>query len=587
MIRKMVRQMLTAQIFSALTVSLCLLIDNIMIGRFLGVQAIAAYGYANPVLLVIGAFGTMLAAGVQVVCSRSLAQGAEDETNGGYSSALALTAVVSLALIAGVLIFRRPLATLMGAGSAGDVFDMTHEYMVGFIIGAPGSIGALVLVPFLQMSGQSTLLIVAVLGMTVADVALDLLNVLVFNGGMFGMGLASSLSYYVAMAVAAIYFLSKKNVFRFSLRLVTARRIRGLLVSGVPSVFNMAASIVLVFAMNYILRGAGGNNAVAAYSVLMTLANASNCISTGIGGVSLTLSGIFYNEEDRNALSELIRLLARYSVILGTAVGVLLLIFAPAMVGLFIPEPGSAQTMAALGLRIFAAGLIPCGMNNALKNMYQSTGRVLMTEIISLLEGAVLPALTAFLFSRFWGTTGAWLFFAVGECLTLGGICLYIRLKTGLIPWRDGNYLLLRGDFGIAAGNSREWTIRTLQDVSQCAQEAGRFCAGHGLSPKAANHIALCIEEAADNTVRYGIMKASKPCTLSVRVQHKADRWVLRFRDDCSAFDPVRYFSQEGQNSLGLRVIMALAEVRYTYTMSLNNLTLTFNGQNYASTLNR
>ena len=53
-------------------------------------------------------------------------------------------------------------------------------------------------------------------------------------------------------------------MFRFSLRLVTARRIRGLLVSGVPSVFNMAASIVLVFAMNYILRGAGGNNAVAA-----------------------------------------------------------------------------------------------------------------------------------------------------------------------------------------------------------------------------------------------------------------------------------------------------------------------------------
>ena len=51
MIRKLVRQMLTAQIFSALTVSLCLLIDNIMIGRFLGVQAIAAYGLANPIML--------------------------------------------------------------------------------------------------------------------------------------------------------------------------------------------------------------------------------------------------------------------------------------------------------------------------------------------------------------------------------------------------------------------------------------------------------------------------------------------------------------------------------------------------------
>ena len=34
MIRKLVRQMLTAQILSALPVSLCLLVDNIMSGRF-------------------------------------------------------------------------------------------------------------------------------------------------------------------------------------------------------------------------------------------------------------------------------------------------------------------------------------------------------------------------------------------------------------------------------------------------------------------------------------------------------------------------------------------------------------------------
>ena len=36
MIRKLIRQMLPAQIFSTLAVSLCLLVDNIMIGRYLG-----------------------------------------------------------------------------------------------------------------------------------------------------------------------------------------------------------------------------------------------------------------------------------------------------------------------------------------------------------------------------------------------------------------------------------------------------------------------------------------------------------------------------------------------------------------------
>ena len=111
MIRKLIRQMLAAQILSALTVSLCLLIDSIMIGRFLGVQAIAAYGLANPILLVIGAIGSMLAAGVQVACSKSLGSGSKEETDKGYSSAMVLMLGISLLFTALVLLFRYPLAT--------------------------------------------------------------------------------------------------------------------------------------------------------------------------------------------------------------------------------------------------------------------------------------------------------------------------------------------------------------------------------------------------------------------------------------------------------------------------------------------
>ena len=232
MIKKLVRQMLAAQILSALTVSLCLLIDNIMIGQFLGEYAIAAYGLANPVLLLIGALGTMLSAGVQVACSRSLGMGSQEETNKGYSSAIGVTVAVSCFFMIIVLLLHNPMATWMGAGTAGELYDNTRGYLAGFIIGAPASMGALILVPFLQMAGQSNLLIAAVLGMTVADVAFDLLSVLVFNGGMFGMGLASSLSYYVAMLIGGTYFISKKSVFKFSRKLVTREKILELLKGG-------------------------------------------------------------------------------------------------------------------------------------------------------------------------------------------------------------------------------------------------------------------------------------------------------------------------------------------------------------------
>ena len=40
--------MLLTQILSAMTVTLCMLIDSIMIGRFLGVDSMSAYGLARP-----------------------------------------------------------------------------------------------------------------------------------------------------------------------------------------------------------------------------------------------------------------------------------------------------------------------------------------------------------------------------------------------------------------------------------------------------------------------------------------------------------------------------------------------------------
>ena len=578
MIRKLIRQMLAAQTLSALTVSLCLLIDSILIGRFLGVQAIAAYGLANPILLVIGAVGSMLAAGIQVACSKSLGSGSKEETDKGYSSAIGLTLGISLVFTLLVLIFRSPLATLMGAGGEGELYDQTRDYLAGFIIGAPGCIGALVLVPFLQMAGQSKLLILAVLGMTAADVGFDLLNVLVFDGGMFGMGLASSLSYYVAMAIALGYFLSRKCAFRFSFQSITMKKIRELFVGGIPAVFTMASSVIFVFILNQLLLSVGGSKegseAVAAFSVLMTIGNASNCISTGIGGVSLTLSGILYNEEDQTGLRSLLKLLVKYGIMLGASVGVLLAVSAPVLVRVFIPEANMAQRMAIQGVRLFALGLIPCCMVNALKNLYQATERVRLTEIISVMEGVALPALAAFLFSRWMGVSGAWLYFAAGECLSLLCTALYVWKKGGAVSLGAEPFLLLREGFGVKKENLLEMDIHSLQEVEKAAQEAAAFCMRHGQSEKMANHIALCLEEMASNTVIHGF-DPQRENHLSVRVQHKGDRWVLRFRDDCRAFDPVSYVPAGEQEGLGIRLVTAMADdIRYTYSLNLNNLTI-------------
>ena len=576
MIRKLIRQMLSAQILSALTVSLCLLIDSVMITRYLGENAIAAYGMANPLLLAIGAIGTLLSAGVQVVCSKALGRGSQKDANAGYSSAVAVAAVVSVAFMAAVLLTGGPLARILGAGKSGELHDNTRDYLRGFSIGAPASMGALVLVPFLQMAGQSGLLIAAVLAMTVTDVALDLLNVLVFHGGMFGMGLASALSYYAALVVGGGYLLSKKSVFRFSRKHVTGEKIRELFRNGIPAGVTMLSSVILVFAMNRLLRrmDAGGSAAVAAYTVFISVGNAANCITTGLGGVSLTLCGILFHEEDRSGLRETVKLLCGHSVALGLAVGILLLAFAPALISVFIPETGRTQEAAVLGLRLFAAGLIPCCVNNVLKYAYQATGRPGLTEAVSFLEGAAFPVLAALVLSRFLQFTGAWLAFAAGETLTLLCVGMIIRRKTGKTPWKDGAYLMLGKDFGAPAGQTLEMAVTSVPEVVEASQAAERFCLERGENARTSSHIGLCIEEMAGNVMKYGFQDG-KPHHLSVFLLNKPDHWVLRFRDDCRAFDPVRYVPAEEEQPLGIRLAMALVDdASYTYSMNLNNLAL-------------
>ncbi len=77
--------MIWTQILSAMTVTLCLLVDNIMIGRFLGEDSITAYGLTTPVLLIFAAFGAMISAGIQVLCSKTIGKGDEKGTDSCYT----------------------------------------------------------------------------------------------------------------------------------------------------------------------------------------------------------------------------------------------------------------------------------------------------------------------------------------------------------------------------------------------------------------------------------------------------------------------------------------------------------------------
>ncbi len=582
MIRKLFRQMVVTQILSAMTVTLCMLIDSIMISRFLGVEAMAAYGLASPVLLVFAAFGSMLSAGIQVMCGKTMGRGDMDGTNACFTVSVLMALLVSVVGVAAVLFFAAPLTTILGAGQPtadNVVFRLTKDYLTGFIIGAPAFIFAQVMVPYMQISGSRSRLVLAVALMTVGDILFDILNVFVFHGGTLGMGLASSLSYYIAFVVGVMYFFKKSCIFKFRITRFRFGVCGRLLKYGVPTVINQVSLVLLVFVLNKLLLRLDGNVAVAAYSVVSTVGNICYCFGGGVASVALLLASVFYSDEDRTALYNVVTTMTFYAVALDLALIVLVHFSAPALTTLFLTTNLEAKDMAVEGLRLFSLSLLPSALNTSFKNYYQGVNRTGLTEIISVLQNFALTALFAFILSLFLDTTGVWLGFVCGEALTFILISLYVWRSYKKLSASANAYSLLPEGFGAEEGEVMEMTVRTTEEVVEASRKASDFCEAHGESRRNSMMIALCIEEMANNIVEHGFTKGGKDHSIDIRLLFKDDKRVIRLRDNCVSFDPVHYMDLHKTDAptthIGIRMVMKMVkEANYVNSLGLNNLTL-------------
>ena len=583
MIRRIYRQMLFTQIISAMTVTICMLIDSIMIGRFLGMNSLTAYGLAAPVLLVFAAFGSMLSAGIQVVCGKAMGTADREKMDACYSISLLMAGITALIGFVLVLSLSGPLAVLLGAGKAGpenEIHRLTQDYLRGFIIGAPALIFSLIMVPFLQIAGKRALLLIAVLAMTVSDIVFDILNVFVFHGGTFGMGLGSSLSYYIAFAIGIRYFFGKKCMFHLKKSGIRKPAAREVLQGGIPTVVNQISLVALVFLLNKLLMHYGGGPAVAAYSVITTVGNICYCFGAGTAAVSLTLSAFFYHDEDRNALTSLVRIQSEWTALLNIALIGLMQLFAGPVISLFTAGRPEVSDLAVRGLRLFSLSLLSSAMNTTFKNYYQGVGRVRLTETISIFQNFVFTALYAMLFGRLYGTAGLFWSFAAGETTAL--------LMWVLIVWIGGKkagfstriFAFLPDLFGTAEEDSLDFSIHSTEELSDASGKAEAFCRMHGDSDRDSVFIALCIEEMAANVLEYGFTKDRARHSIHLRLVRRGSERLIRLRDNCINFDPLDYMKLHEQDEdptvhIGIRMVMKMVrEARYTSSLGLNNLTM-------------
>ena len=168
-----------------------------------------------------------------------------------------------------------------------------------------------------------------------------------------------------------------------------------------------------------------------------------------------------------------------------------------------------------------------------------------------------------------------------GEVLTLCMITAVVSLKNRKVSFTAEAFSLLPADYGVREEDCLEMSITKETEVEEASLKASEFCLERGQGTKLSSLIGLSVDEMAENIVTYGFNKERRENSIDIRLMIKNNVPVLRIRDNCRHFDPVKYVELHRDDDptahIGIRMVMAFVkDANYTSSLGLNNLTLTF-----------
>ena len=581
-ISRLFRNSVISIIAAAIATMLGIVIDGIIIGRFLGSDSMAAYGLVTPIINLATAFSGILATGAQIICAERLGAGNKEKARRAFSMCMVITVIISLLMMAGVLIFRYDISRLLGArGNAANLLEPTAEYLLGIVFSFPCVLFLFEFNSLMRLDGDANRVVVAVIVMTVLDVAGDLVNALVIHGGMLGMGLTTSISYFAALVIMLLHFTKKDIIFRFSFRGLSIKDLGEIIATGSSSAVGSASSMLRNAVLNQIMvASAMASTAVAALGVVNTVFNFTSSTMLGVAMTTAMIAGMILGEQDRIAAESLVKVTVRATLIVGAALTAILLIFADPIAGAFGGKDGAQMVaMASKGLRIYALSIFFYGLNVAFINYTQGMRRMIVSDLFCFLVNfpfVVLPALALF---GVLDADAVWWSFLIGETINLICIIVYAAVLKRGFPFRARDFLFLKKDFGVSEDNLLDFSVAEASQVIPASEAVERFCNEKGATPKESMMLSLFVEELSNNIFKFGFADG-KNHSIDIRLIKLDGGWTLRMRDNCKKFDPTEWIKLHEENdptkNIGIRMVCGMAKkVQYLSTMDLNNLTIT------------
>ena len=350
------------------------MVDTIIVGRFVGVEALAAVGTTSSMVFLVNGFVMGLTSGFAVLISQKY--GAKDEA--GVKKAVASS--ITLSIIATIIvtfisvISAKPLLALMNTPS--NIMKDASTYIIILYAGNVAIIFYNMMAAILRALGDSKTPLYFIIVSSVLNIILDLVLIINFKMGVAGAAYATVISQGVSALLCVIYTYKKYKILRLKKEdfKVKKKYYRKHLKVGIPMALQFSITAIGIMTVQSAIN-IFGSTVIASYAAASKVLQLVMQPATTLGVTMATYCGQNIGAKRYDRIKLGVKKCVQISIITSLISAMVLIFLGKYFVMIFVSNPDAEiLSYAQQVLNISAIFFIPLGLIFVYRNALQGIG---------------------------------------------------------------------------------------------------------------------------------------------------------------------------------------------------------------------
>lgn len=363
-------------------------VDSIVVGRYVGDNALAAVGSASPIFNLLLVLFIGISVGASVMVSQYFGAKQREELSKTIGNCVTLTALASVIIMVLGAVLVKPLLHMLNTPAS--IIDWCASYLMILLMGIAGVAYYNILCGILRGLGDSISALIYLLIATVINIVLDIWFVAGLKMGVAGVALATVIAQVVSAVLCMIKLARMTAVFDMKWKYLKMDRFHAATIIrlGLPSgvtqaIFSMAMVVVQSLTNSF------GEMVIAANVIIMRVDGFAMMPNFSFGTAMTTYAGQNVGAKRYDRVEQGAKQGTLIAVGVSAVITAAILVFGKYLMAIFTTT-SELVTLSANMMKILAVGYIAMAVTQSLSGVMRGAGDTMTPMWISLITTVLI-----------------------------------------------------------------------------------------------------------------------------------------------------------------------------------------------------